>query len=44
MCKLQLRGVKINITVKELGNLIPLHTTEDFREAWNAGSAISYFS
>lgn len=37
MCKLQFRSVKINITVEELGNLIPLHTTEDFREEWNAG-------
>ena len=37
MCKLQSRGVKINNTVEELGILIPLYTTEDFREVWNAG-------
>ena len=32
MRKLQTRGFNTDITVQELGNLIALHTTEDFRE------------
>ena len=37
MRKLQSRGFNTDIIVQELGNLIALHTTEDFRKAWNAG-------
>ena len=37
MRKLQTRGFNTDITVQELGNLIALHTPEDFRKAWNAG-------
>ena len=37
MRKLQTRGFNTDITVQELGNVIALHTPEDFRKAWNAG-------
>ena len=33
MRKLQTRGFNTDITVQELGNVIALHTPEDFRKA-----------